>query len=84
MVWLYPKPRERVSLYSSEHEGISEHEIGIYYDRAYQPQSTHKLDRLIINQPTLHHDERISKRISATHDQYMDSRFLRSVYLKYW
>jgi hypothetical protein len=35
MVWLYPKPREHVSYYSSEHDGISEHEIGIYYDRAY-------------------------------------------------
>jgi hypothetical protein len=37
MVWLYHKPRERVSYYSSEHDRISEHEIHAYYDRAYQP-----------------------------------------------
>jgi hypothetical protein len=44
-----------------EHNGISEHEIDIYYDRAYQSRSTHKLHRLIRNQSILHHDERISK-----------------------
>jgi hypothetical protein len=60
------------------------HEIDIYYDRAYQPRSTHKLHRLITNQPILHHDERIGKRISTTYDQYMDPRFLHPVYLKYW
>jgi hypothetical protein len=37
MIWLYSKPRERVSKYSSEHNGISEYEISIYYDRADQP-----------------------------------------------
>jgi hypothetical protein len=84
MVWLYPKPHERVSKYSSEYNGISEHEIGIYYDQAYQPQSTHKLHRLITNQLILHHDERISKRISTTYDQYTDLRFLHPVHLKYW
>jgi hypothetical protein len=45
---------------------ISEHEIGIYRDRAYQPRSTHKLHRLTTNQQILHHDEIISKRISTT------------------
>jgi hypothetical protein len=84
IVWLYPKPRERVSKYPSEHDGISEHEIGIYHDWAYQPRSTHKLHRLIINQLILHHDERISKRIFTTYDQNMDSRFLHPVHLKYW
>jgi hypothetical protein len=83
IVWLYPKPRERVSKYPSEHDGISEHEIGIYHDRAYQPRSTHKLHRLIINQLILHHDEKISKRISTTYNHYMDLRFLHPVHLKY-
>jgi hypothetical protein len=76
MIWLYPKPRERASKYSSEHNGISEHEISIYYDRADQPRWTHKLHRWITNQPILHHEERISKRISTTYNQYTDLRFL--------
>jgi hypothetical protein len=84
MVWLYPKPHERVSKYSSERDGISEHEISIYHDRTYQPRSTHKLHRLITNQLILHHDERISKRISSTYDQYTDPRLLHPVLLKYW
>jgi hypothetical protein len=84
MVWLCPKPHERVSKYSSEHDGISEHEIVIYYDQVDQPRSTHKLHRLITNQLMLYHDERISKRISTTYDQYTDLRFLHPVHLKYW
>jgi hypothetical protein len=84
MVWLYPKPRERVSYYLSEHDEISENETDIYYDRTYQPRSTHKIHRLITNQPILHYDERISIRISTNYDQYMDLRFLHPVHLKYW
>jgi hypothetical protein len=83
MVWLYHKPHECISYYSSEHDGISEHKIDIYYDRVDQPRSTHKLHRLITNQPILHDDEKISKRISTTYDQYMDPRFLHPVHLKY-
>jgi hypothetical protein len=46
--------------------------------------STHKLHRLITNQPILHHDEKISKRISTTYDQYTNLRFLHPIHLKYW
>jgi hypothetical protein len=46
--------------------------------------STHKLHPLITNQLILHHDERISKRISTTYDQYTDPRFFYPVHLKYW
>jgi hypothetical protein len=84
MVWLYPKPHEHVSYYSSEHDGISEHDISIYYDRAYQSRSTYKLHQLITNQPILHHNKRISKRIPTTYDQYTDLRFLHPLHLKYW
>jgi hypothetical protein len=43
-----------------------------YHDWACRPRSTYKLHRLTTDQPTPHHDERIDKRRSTTHYQYID------------